>query len=110
MFTECEFEGGYDMSIGTSERGEAVHTIIDEQSSTFVGPTWKHLVIVIGGVAGLEVALQADTELQQTGITQVSELFDRWINVVPDQGSRTIRTEEAAWITLSRLRSLIESR
>jgi len=30
-------------------------------------------------------------------------MFDVWVNIAPYQGSRTIRTEEAVFITLSRL-------
>ena len=53
---------------------------------------------------GLEAALEADTELE---VTNPKDLFDKYINVCPDQGSRTIRTEEAVLITLSSLRSKI---
>ncbi|OQO00712.1 hypothetical protein B0A48_13203 [Cryoendolithus antarcticus] len=92
VFTECAYDGGYNISIGTSERGQ------------------PHLLVVFGGVAGLEKALSADSELLQAGVTEVKDVFDRWINLVVGQGSRTIRTEEAVWIGLTGLRSLVEAR
>ncbi|KAK6436490.1 hypothetical protein LTR95_007315 [Oleoguttula sp. CCFEE 5521] len=110
VFTECAFDGGYDISIGTSERGQPVSTLSDVSSSDHVPSSWQHLLVVFGGVAGLEKALSADSELLQAGVTEVKDMFDRWINLVVGQGSRTIRTEEAVWIGLTGLRSLVEAR
>lgn len=110
IFTECPFDGGYDVSVGTSERGKPLKSIIDQSSPTYVEPTWKHLIAVFGGVAGLEAALKADSELQSAGVSQAEEVFDSWINLVPNQGSRTIRTEEAVWVGLSGLREAVEIR
>ena len=36
-------------------------------------------------------------------------LFDQYFNVVPDQGSRTIRTEEAVLITLSAMSDKLQA-
>lgn len=110
VFTECPFDGGYDMSVGTSERGVTVSSLLDSSDEAYVQPDWKHLVIVFGGVAGLEAALSADRELQKAGVSEVRDLFDRWVNLVPGQGSRTIRTEEAVWVGLTGLRSVVEAR
>ncbi|KAM0721547.1 hypothetical protein Q7P37_002472 [Cladosporium fusiforme] len=110
VFTECPFDGGYDMSVGTSERGVTVANLLDSSDEAYVQPAWKHLVIVFGGVAGLEAALSADRELQKAGVSEVKDLFDRWVNLVPGQGSRTIRTEEAVWVGLTGLRSVVEAR
>lgn len=110
VFTECSFDGGYDLSVGTSERGEAVggvvERLLDEERQ------WMHMIIVFGGVKGLEEAAAADEELKRMGISKgnVSELFDFWVNLVPGQGSRTIRTEEAVWIGLMGIRSVVEER
>lgn len=108
VFTECVFEGGYDVSIGTSERGADVETLYatGEEGSKPKGK-FKHLLIVLGGVAGLEVAVRNDAELQKLGVTEAEEVFDHWINVCPGQGSRTIRTEEAIWMGLMGLRRLV---
>lgn len=110
IFTESPYDGGYDISIGTSERGVPLSSLSEPKDSAYVEPKWQHLLLVFGGVAGLESALAADTELQSAGVTQVKEMFDRWVNLVPAQGSRTIRTEEAIWLGLMGTRSLAESR
>ncbi|PPJ57454.1 hypothetical protein CBER1_04393 [Cercospora berteroae] len=110
IFTECPFDGGYDLSIGTSERGKPLKSILDKQSPAYVEPTWKHLIVVFGGVSGLEAALKADHELQSAGVRQAEEVFDSWINLVPNQGSRTIRTEEAVWVGLTGLREAVDAR
>ena len=36
---------------------------------------------------------------------QIAALFDTFVNTVPLQGSRTVRTEEAVLLTLAQLRS-----
>ena len=40
---------------------------------------------------------------------EASLLFNHYINVLPTQGSRTIRTEEAVLITLSGLRTKLKA-
>ena len=110
IFTECPYDGGYDVSIGTSERGLPVTSLLYRDSERRIDPTWTHLLVVFGGVAGLEVALAADQELLAAGVKEPSGIFDSWINLVPGQGSRTIRTEEAVWIGLTALTPLVEAR
>ncbi|KAK4495049.1 hypothetical protein PRZ48_013376 [Zasmidium cellare] len=110
IFTECPFDGGYDVSVGTSERGSPLSSILEPESAKYVEPTWNHLIMVFGGVTGIEMALRADDELQAAGVTKAEEVFDCWINLVPGQGSRTIRTEEAVWVGLTGLRKLVEDR
>ncbi|KAK6614078.1 hypothetical protein ACHAQE_006470 [Botrytis cinerea] len=105
VFTECGYDGGYDMTIATSERGVDVQDLYDDDEQK-VGK-FKHLLVVFGGVAGLEVAVKNDEELQKLGVVEAKDVFDRWINVCPGQGSRTIRTEEAVWIGLMGLRRLV---
>lgn len=110
IFTECPYDGGYDISIGTSERGASLDTLTSTGSASCVEPTWNHLIVVFGGVAGLEAALSADEELQAAGVSKAEEVFDCWINLVPGQGSRTIRTEEAVWVGMTGVRQLVERR
>lgn len=100
VFSESPYENGYDLSIGTSERGIAFDEIKDDF------PGFSHILIVFGGVAGLEAAVDADQNLDIGG-DRAQELFDKWINVCPAQGSRTIRTEEALVITLAQLKTII---
>jgi methyltransferase len=103
VFTECPYDDGYDASFGTSERGEPVSKVLARKP-----PEPEHMLVVFGGVAGLEVAAMADPELGAKGIDaeNVGDLFDYWLNVLPGQGSRTIRTEEAVWLGLMGLRDL----
>lgn len=110
VFTECPFDGGYDLSIGTSERGLSLPVLLDHSSESRVEPSWTHLLLVFGGLAGLEAAVASDDELRSAGVSQARDVFDRWINLVPSQGSRTIRTEEAVWVGLTGLRPLVEER
>ena len=84
------------MIIGTSERGESVDKLERKKFS--------HCLVVFGGVKGLEFSFSKDKELKDGGVEQVTDLFDKWINTVPSQGSRTIRTEEAILVSLSAMR------
>lgn len=84
----------YDLSIGTSDKG----TIVDDAEC----PDFDHALIVFGGLQGLEVALENDEVLTTD---DPSELFDQYLNTLPNQGSRTIRTEEAIIVTLASLRN-----
>jgi len=98
VFDNCPFSpSGYDLKIGTSERGD---TTVDNHS--FGLRSFKHLLIVFGGVAGIEECIDADESLKLSG-DESRKLFDVWLNICPYQGSRTIRTEEAILIGLSRL-------
>ena len=54
VFTGCPHKGGYDVMLGTSEKG----TNVDE---TEIKP-FKHLLVVFGGVAGLEAALEVSPD------------------------------------------------
>ena len=110
VFTECPWEGGYDFCIGTSERGTPLSKILGPDSPTPIPPEWNHLLIVFGGVAGLEALLKKSPDLEATGAQKVEDVFDSWVNLVPNQGSRTIRTEEAIWLGLMGLRPVVEAR
>ena len=105
VFTECPFDGGYDLTFGTSERGIPLSSLILAEIPPI--SEFKHALIVFGGVAGLEVAVKSDQELVGMGVTEPQKLFDHWINLCPGQGSRTIRTEEAVWLGLMGLRDVI---
>lgn len=108
VLTECPFDGGYDQTIGTSERGVPVSTLDSTRKSTsHPVPEFAHMMVVFGGVAGLEVAVKADKELEGLGVKSPKALFDHWVNLCPGQGSRTIRTEEAVWLGLMGLRNVV---
>eukprot|EP00920_Eleutheroschizon_duboscqi_P022934 GHVT01056043.1.p1 GENE.GHVT01056043.1~~GHVT01056043.1.p1 ORF type:complete len:161 (+),score=6.72 GHVT01056043.1:362-844(+) len=96
--SECPFgeNGKYDLLIGTSEKGNHV-------DQTLKLPEFKNLLIVFGGVEGLEVVVNDSLSGFQSGVDP-SSLFNLYYNTCADQKSRTIRTEEALPITLSLLR------
>jgi hypothetical protein len=110
VFTECPFDGGYDLSFGTSERGSPVSSILAEQGQGPSIPKYNHLLVVFGGVAGIEAAIACDQDLIDKALApeDAAELFDYWVNVLPGQGSRTIRTEEAVWLGLMALKDVVE--
>ncbi|KAF1841309.1 DUF171-domain-containing protein [Cucurbitaria berberidis CBS 394.84] len=114
VFAECEYSGGYDYTIGTSERGVPVHSILPgstAKSEKKAPESFNHLLIVFGGVAGLEPAVANDSKLVAMGLGKQTahDLFDAWVNLVPGQGSRTIRTEEAVEFGLCALKPWIDS-
>ncbi|CAK9799543.1 Putative methyltransferase C9orf114 homolog [Anthophora quadrimaculata] len=94
--TQCPYKDGYDLTIGTSDKGNC----IDEVESKSI--EYHHALIVFGGLSGLEAAVESDPNLDTD---DPSLVFDKYWNMCPQQGSRTIRTEEAILITLAELRT-----
>ncbi|XP_014282266.1 putative methyltransferase C9orf114 homolog [Halyomorpha halys] len=92
VFIDSPYGGEYDLTIGTSDKGDPV--------STFTVPEFEHALIVLGGVKGLEYALTND-HYTYTQVDEVSLMFDAYLNTCPSQGARTIRTEEALLISLA---------
>ncbi|KAI9386893.1 hypothetical protein POPTR_010G091400v4 [Populus trichocarpa] len=84
VFKDCPYRGGYDLLIGTSEHGLIIN------SSELSLPTFRHLLIAFGGLAGLEESIEEDSNLKGK---DVREVLDSYLNTCPHQGSRTIRTE-----------------
>eukprot|EP00890_Picochlorum_soloecismus_P005500 jgi/Picsp_1/5951/NSC_03308-R1_chromosome 9 open reading frame 114 len=93
LFNQSPFQGGYDLTIGTSERGEQV------SSCDLTVNEYQHALVVLGGPQGLEYCLGNDDLRKEH--SEPSTLFHMYINVCSNQGSRTIRTEEALLITLT---------
>lgn len=92
----------YDLVIGTSERGQSLSDVLHAtmlaqvqqapSSSVKALPPFKHALIVLGGLSGLEVAIERDEDIPLAA-DNAHQLFDAWVNIVEGQGSRTIRTE-----------------
>ncbi|KAF7493967.1 Putative methyltransferase C9orf114 [Sarcoptes scabiei] len=99
VLNQCPFDdnGSYDLRIGTSDKGDNIDRSLKKIPNQF-----KHLLIVFGGLRGIEYAHQSDRSLRAT--IETSNLFDYYLNTCPNQGSDTIRTEEAILITLAALR------
>ncbi|PYH33034.1 RNA methyltransferase [Aspergillus neoniger CBS 115656] len=124
VFTECTYDGGYDLSFGTSERGMPISTVLEEKPQQAHDryeqdhppdreqrpPDFQHILVVFGGVAGIEAAVRNDPQLRDMAIrsSDADKLFDYWVNFLPGQGSRTIRTEEAVWMGLTSLHGLFD--
>lgn len=95
VFTKTPYEDGYDLTLGTSDKGEELTKV------TTGSLKYKHSLIVFGGLQGLEAAVESDDKLD---VDDPSLLFDHYLNTIPNQGSRTVRTEEAVLISLAALR------
>ena len=89
----CWFTDGYDLTIGTSEHGEARHPC------KLQFPQYEHALIVLGGPQGLEYCLENDPWKED--YQSPKGIFQWYLNTCQKQGSRTIRTEEALLISLS---------
>lgn len=94
--TQCPHKDGYDLTIGTSDKGTPVDNIDNAELE------YHHALIVFGGLAGLEVAVGVDPNLD---VDDPALVFHKYLNTCPEQGSRTIRTEEAVLVSLAELRS-----
>ncbi|AEO54607.1 hypothetical protein MYCTH_2115401 [Thermothelomyces thermophilus ATCC 42464] len=107
VLTESPYEDGYDLSIGTSERGVP----LSKAFPSYEQADFKHLIVIFGGPRGLEYAAMNDPQLSEMGISgsRTKELFDHWVNVLPNQGTRGIRTDEALLIAMTGLRRLWDS-
>ncbi|GAB9464773.1 hypothetical protein Gpo141_00002199 [Globisporangium polare] len=99
VWQDSPFKDGYDLKLGTSERG---HVSVDD--ADFKLPAFRHALVVFGGVAGIEECVNADETIPVSG-EDAHSLFDMWVNTCPSQGSRTIRSEEAVLISLAALRN-----
>jgi methyltransferase len=100
IFVESPYKEGYDCAIGTSENGSNV-------SKMKLTKKAKHAIVVFGGLAGLEATVEADESLNVPR-GKTSNIFDHYVNVYPNQGSRTIRTEEAILMAMSILGPKLE--
>ncbi|KAI8346661.1 putative RNA methyltransferase-domain-containing protein [Mortierella sp. GBAus27b] len=103
VLTECPFPNGYDLTIGTSDKGTPISSDV-----TSAIPRFSHAVIVFGGATGIETAVEADEDLK-CDADEAKDMFDHWINTCPRQGSRVVRTEEAVLITMAALQNTLAS-
>ncbi|KAF5304369.1 hypothetical protein FQA39_LY09748 [Lamprigera yunnana] len=97
VFSQSPYKNGYDVTIGTSDKGTDVNKLECRK--------YKHLLIVFGGLQGLEVAIENDDVLS---VDDPRFLFDNYLNTIPHQGSCTVRTEEAIMISLAVLKPLLQ--
>jgi len=100
VWSESPYKGGYDVSMGTSEKGENI------QNPNFRVPRFKHLLIVFGGFEGIEKCMANDP---RTKSKTTAELFTKYINVLPTQGVQSVRTEEALSCALAALNKNLDA-
>ncbi|UTB33204.1 MAG: RNA-binding protein [Methanobacterium sp. ERen5] len=82
---------GPDLVIGTSRYAPSITSVLDEVKTKLKGS--KHTAILFGGpYSGLEELISDQNE---------KEIIDLEVNTVPEQGTKTVRTEEAVLATLS---------
>jgi len=95
VFHECPYEGGYDFKLGTSDKGNIIDFETFKQWQGF-----KHGMVFFGGLEGIEglVELEEESELKPQ---DVQAMFDLYLNTCPEQGVRTIRTEEAILLSMA---------
>ncbi|XP_014673969.1 PREDICTED: putative methyltransferase C9orf114 [Priapulus caudatus] len=91
--TESPHAGGYDLVVGTSDQGDPV-------AAATLPRGFRHMMVVFGGVKGIEAAIEADDKLP---VSDPEDLFQLYLNTCAGQGSRTIRTEEAILISMAAL-------
>lgn len=77
VFSQSPYADGYDVTVGTSDKGQALNQVGSNSLE------YNHLLIVFGGLYGLENALENDSALN---IDDPSLLFDHYFNVVSKQG------------------------
>ncbi|GMH93744.1 hypothetical protein TrVE_jg12170 [Triparma verrucosa] len=105
--------GEYDWKVGTSERGRSVNEVLHGHSRAGepsdggrFEKSYQHMLLVFGGVHGIEQCVDDDEDFPHVSGADCGELlFDTFVNTVPLQGSRTVRSEEAILLTLAQLRS-----
>eukprot|EP00340_Litonotus_pictus_P010217 CAMPEP_0170514972 /NCGR_PEP_ID=MMETSP0209-20121228/1464_1 /TAXON_ID=665100 ORGANISM="Litonotus pictus, Strain P1" /NCGR_SAMPLE_ID=MMETSP0209 /ASSEMBLY_ACC=CAM_ASM_000301 /LENGTH=409 /DNA_ID=CAMNT_0010799253 /DNA_START=6 /DNA_END=1235 /DNA_ORIENTATION=- len=105
----------YDLVIGTSDKGKTHEKLDLSKDSKLISKLRKkkkidkvkHCLIVFGGIQGLEGVVD-DEESNKVNRENLQDLFDCYVNTCPNQGSRTIRTEEALMVTLSVLKDKLK--
>ena len=104
VFDECPYDK-YDLKVGLSDKGVKLFdnkTNNDGTHEPFSLPSFQHLLLCFGIGKDLESVIEAD----ETMTMHSGNIFDMKLDPWPKGGSRTIRTEEALIIALSRLQPL----
>jgi predicted SPOUT superfamily RNA methylase MTH1 len=100
---ECQSAGGWTVAFGAPERG--LPAILDIEDAAREGtPSETGTVAVAGHTDTDDDGAPAGEAGGATDNEPRDPRFDLWLNTVPDQGSETVRTEEAMFATLSSLR------
>jgi methyltransferase len=122
VFSGCPFGqavaggggSGYDFMVGHSSTRPTAAAAEATNKSPEKDPSFassvsgcRHILLVFGGVSGLEACVEADEGIT-TNARDTDTLFDLYWNCSANNfGSRTLRTEEEVLISLTRLVPLI---
>lgn len=77
VLTQSQYKDGYDLSIGTSDKGENIYNVQNETLD------YDHCIVVFGGLKGIEAAVENDDKLDND---YARYLFDHYFNTIPNQG------------------------
>jgi hypothetical protein len=104
LHAEFASAGGWTVAFGAPGRG--LPDIIGEDAETIEAAAREGTPSETGTVAVAgHTDTDDDTAPADAGATEPRDpRFDLWLNTVPDQGSETVRTEEAMFATLAPLR------
>lgn len=119
VFAQCPYfasDGGYDLLIGHSEDNGS-SALVDAEGDPsdpsfvpFALPPFRHMLVVFGGSDGLEANVDADERLSIAG-RDADTLFDLYLKLLSDtgpmRGCRTLRTEEAVQLGLTKLSAYV---
>ena len=92
------FEDGpfpYDLKLGTSDKGDVIDFVDFKRVAGF-----KHGIVFFGGLEGIE-GIIAEEEFSSLKVKNIESMFDMYLNTCPEQGTRTIRTEEAIVLSMA---------
>ncbi|KAH0607445.1 uncharacterized protein H6S33_002479 [Morchella sextelata] len=103
VFTECGWEGGYDLTVGVACGGGGVPLDEAVRDGGAV-PAFRHLLVAVGDLEG---AARGDAGLVGVGVGGARELFDLWVDPLPGCGSAGVRVEEALFAALVGLRRVV---
>ncbi|KAG2375055.1 hypothetical protein C9374_010059 [Naegleria lovaniensis] len=100
VFTQSPYKEGYDMIVTHAEFGKSI------DSKDYDMPSFKHLLIVLGGMHIISDAIQNDVNIVKNYNSR--NLFDQIINLCPNNGLRSMRIEDVLTLGLGALRKKID--
>ena len=83
------------MKIGTSDVGRIIDFVDFKEEKPF-----KHALVFFGGLEGIEGIIEQEEE-STLKVKEIESLFDMYLNTCPEQGARTIRTEDAIILSMA---------
>lgn len=97
-FGKLAKSGSYDLIIATSKMGPSIQKVSEELSEH-----WKKAKNILVGFGAPSKGLQDIASDEKLSLAKISDYI---INTVPEQGTETVRTEEAIYATLTLLNVL----